>query len=51
MPSQVRDYERLGLNLSPDIRRKVEFLKTTIGELCIEFQQKYERGEPAALFY
>jgi thimet oligopeptidase len=37
--SQVRDYERLGLNLSPEIRRKVEFLKTTIGELCIEFQQ------------
>jgi thimet oligopeptidase len=36
---QVRDYERLGLNLSADIRRKVEFLKTTIGELCIEFQQ------------
>lgn len=35
----VRDYERLGLNLSADIRRKVEFLKTTIGELCIEFQQ------------
>jgi thimet oligopeptidase len=39
MPSQVRDYERLGLNLSPDIKRKVEFLKTTIAELCIEFQQ------------
>ncbi|CAM6010102.1 unnamed protein product [Sphagnum balticum] len=35
----IRDYERLGLNLNADTRRKVEFLKTTIGELCIEFQQ------------
>lgn len=36
---QVRDYERLGLNLSPEIRKEVERLKTTIGELCIEFQK------------
>ncbi len=39
MVLQIRDYERLGMNLNADTRRKVEFLKTTIGELCIEFQQ------------
>lgn len=37
--TQVRDYERLGLNLSKETRERVEQLKTAIGENCIRFQQ------------
>lgn len=36
---QVRDYERLGLNLDNDTRKKVEEMKTRCGELSIKFQR------------
>lgn len=36
---QVRDFERLGLNLNKETRSELEFLNTQIGELCIVFQQ------------
>jgi Zn-dependent oligopeptidase len=36
---QVRDYERLGLNLDIDTRKKVEEMKTRCGELSIKFQR------------
>ncbi|XP_024541630.1 probable thimet oligopeptidase isoform X2 [Selaginella moellendorffii] len=46
----VRDYERLGLHLAPEMRSEVDKIKKTIGELCITFQKNLAQLNEVLLF-
>ena len=47
---QVRDFERQGLNLRPELRDEAERLKTRIRELCNVFQNNLNEDETALQF-
>lgn len=46
----VRDYERQGLNLRPEIRGEAERLKARIGELCSVFQNNVNEDDSTLCF-
>ena len=47
---QIRDFERQGLNLRPELRDEAERLKTRIRELCNVFQNNLNEDETELQF-